>query len=209
MAHEYTCNPRNADIPTEILDVVGRRWTSEEDPSGCLRWTPKGRTGVAVYLTPNWEGQNGVSMQFDIEDGRPESIVLPWTYGEGFTDDDVYCAIAAKALALFRIGSGDATELDDDPRKAEKILQNDMLVALGAGEWAIEHTGGGCEAFVRYLDDDRKVYITADGGASLPKTLSEELILGIYRETDGSDLLSEERFPNFDALFSNLKGRTL
>lgn len=87
-------------LPHTLTDTKDRTWALEEDPSGALCWT---RAGVAVYASPNWEGEKGVSFQFDVEDGQSVGFVVPWSVPQMFigSDQEHYVAVCAIVLGNF------------------------------------------------------------------------------------------------------------
>ena len=82
-------------LPAQIVDARERIWTKDVDPmNGCISWC---RGEAQIFATPGWEGDDGIAVQFDIEEGEPVAFTLALP----FWDQDLYVGRVAQLLAKF------------------------------------------------------------------------------------------------------------
>ena len=55
----------------------------------------------------------------------------------------------------------------------------------------VEHTGGGCEALVRWLNDDAYIMITAWDDPSIPEGPWDRIAVGLYVRDDNDEFHAE------------------
>lgn len=170
-----------SELPKHIADQHDRHWLLNEDPgSGALFWTSGSES---VFLSPNWEGADGVVVQFDLEEGYPITFTVPWEFPvPALTSQEVYLGICVAVLSKFHV-------------TPVVVKESGPYQAPGFEE---EGTGGGCTALIKKLPGEPSMYImlTVPGGGCSPSYQSEAnnegVVAGVYLENEGSDIIYED-----------------